>query len=223
MQGMDVAFPRKVILSLLAAVLATACVGAATAQASPVWHVKGKTLQQSGIATLELKAAGGPVSISYPGLEISITCSGLTGTGSIAQSGAGQVDLSLSGCQNGPNCQVEPIALKASITPVEIGGKRYLHYTESDPFLGMFHEPWGQGEYWCGVMNERWIDGSFAAELDPEVKEAVELTNAATLDSAEATESYLWTNGGEVGYLDGSWGLTISSPASLVGSAFGAW
>jgi hypothetical protein len=112
----------------LVSMLVFAAFAANGAQASPVWHVNGKTFAEAGISQKEFvlaNDAGGVVKTEIPSWGITVNCGKTEGGGSLEGTSSGTGTLVLNNCvlvEFEEECQVEPITLRVSLG-LESGGK----------------------------------------------------------------------------------------------------
>jgi len=129
---------RRGIASVLGMALIAMLAFGAVAQASPAWHVLGKTLAELGKQKENVTMTADTVTFAIPSWGTSIKCSDFIGWGQIEGESSGRMHLVASKCSipNNKSCEVEPIELDLALGLSKGGGTGVIEtFTAESSFL----------------------------------------------------------------------------------------
>lgn len=187
------------------AVMFVLCAAMASGATASTWHVNGSTFSSKE----SVSWSGGPIKISRPEWEATISCSTVSGTSEIKESSKSSGAITLSGCavENLPSCTVKPVSLGFNGYLVDSGGQAYERYDVS-------------GNWWiggtCGAIGSEgstYVYGSLAAAVG--VPDAV---HSPRVFSAAAEKA---TGAKGLQFSGGSWYASGEAAASLAGANAG--
>lgn len=113
----------------LVAVLACSAFVASAAQASPAWHIEGKTLAERGETEAPSELVGNSVTFDMPGWGVEVECSESFGWGYLVGADEGNLNLTAFNCTvpSSPKCNVtSPIHMQLDLGLSAGGGTGVL-------------------------------------------------------------------------------------------------